>query len=299
MRDPNRAATPPDSRYDDMRRLDGGRFRMGSDAHYPEEAPMREVEVGGFWIDRTPVTNHAFARFVAETGYATLAERPPDPRAYPDADPALLVPGSAVFTPPGRPVSLDDERAWWRYVPGACWRLPAGPDGSPAALLHPVVHVALEDAEAYAAWAGKDIPTEAEWELAARGGLDGAEYAWGDELRPGGAWLANTWQGLFPHRDTAEDGFAGTSPVGAFPPNGYGLLDMIGNVWEWTSSPGAAAVPASCCAPAPRPDAATRVIKGGSYLCAPSYCARYRPAARQLLPADSTTGHLGFRCVAR
>ncbi len=299
MRDPIPAAEPPDSLQHGMQRLDGGRFRMGSAEHYREEAPVREVEVGGFWIDRTPVTNRDFARFVAETGYATLAERTPAAADYPGADPALLVPGSAVFTPPGRPVSLADERAWWRYVPGACWRVPAGPEGPAAAPLHPVVHVALEDAQAYAGWAGKELPTEAEWEFAARGGLDGAPYAWGDELQPEGAWLANVWQGPFPHRDTAEDGFAGTSPVGAYPPNGYGLVDMIGNVWEWTSTPGATAAPASCCVPAPPAAAATHVIKGGSYLCAPSYCARYRPAARQLLTPDSATGHLGFRCVVR
>ena len=242
-------------------------------------------------------------RFVEETGYVTVAERSPEPEHFPDALPELLVPGSAVFSPPSDPVSLSDERAWWAYIADACWRAPEGPGSAvDGRLTHPVVHVAFEDALAYAHWADRDLPTEVEWEFAARGGLEGAEFAWGDELTPGGRHLANIWQGPFPYCDTAEDGYAGTSPVGAFPPNGYGLLDMIGNVWEWTRSTGQPAVASrSCCSPTmpSGQDDARRVIKGGSYLCSASYCTRYRPAARQLLPADSSTSHLGFRCVSR
>jgi formylglycine-generating enzyme required for sulfatase activity len=286
-----------------MRWIEPGSFTMGSDRHYPEERPARRVAIDGFWMDETPVTNKKFARFVEETGYVTAAERSPDPARYPDALPHLLVPGSAVFAPTEGPVPLTDERAWWEYVPGASWRRPQGPASSvDERLEHPVVHVAFEDALAYARWAGRDLPTEAEWEYASRGGLDGADFAWGDELTPGGRHLANTWQGPFPYEDTAEDGFAGTSPVGAFPSNGYGLVDMIGNVWEWTRSTGQPPHSRrSCCAPAPVAEgtAPRRVIKGGSYLCTAAYCARYRPAARQLLDADSSTSHLGFRCVVR
>jgi formylglycine-generating enzyme required for sulfatase activity len=286
-----------------MRWIEPGSFTMGSDRHYPEERPARLVSSDGFWIDEAPVTNRWFARFVEETGYVTAAERSPDPTQFPDAHPELLVPGSAVFSPPPGPVPLTDERAWWQYVPGACWRRPEGAASSVDERLdHPVVHVGFDDACAYARWARRDLPTEAEWELAARGGLDGAEFAWGDELTPGGRHLANTWQGPFPWLDTGEDGYRGTSPVGAYPPNGHGLVDMIGNVWEWTRSteqPGTAA--GSCCTPAPAapPAEPQRVIKGGSHLCAPEYCARYRPAARQFLEPGSTTSHLGFRCVSR
>ncbi len=287
-----------------MRWIESGSFTMGSDRHYPEERPARLIACDGFWIDETLVTNRKFARFADETGYETVAEHSPAGDAYADAPPELLVPGSAVFSPPPGPVPLSDERAWWAYVPGACWRHPEGPASSiDDRLDHPVVHVAFEDALAYARWARKDVPTEAEWEYAARGGLDGTEFAWGDELMPGGRHLANTWQGPFPHHDTAEDGFAGTSPVGAYPPNGSGLLDMIGNVWEWTRSTDQPhSRPHSCCAPAaasPRSGTSPRVIKGGSYLCTAAYCARYRPAARQLLEVDSSTSHLGFRCVSR
>jgi formylglycine-generating enzyme required for sulfatase activity len=285
-----------------MRGLEGGGFLMGSDAHYPEEAPARRASIGPFWIDETPVTNAAFAVFVASTGYLTLAERPPDPDLYRGAEPDLLQPGSLVFTPPNSPISHADPLAWWRYVLGANWRHPLGPDSDLDGLdEYPVVHIAYEDAEAFARWAGKSLPTEAEWEFAARGGLDGARYAWGDDLAPSGRMMANYWQGQFPWENLTLDGFERTSPVAAFPPNGYGLYDMIGNVWEWTAdvwdSP--AQKTESCCggksaSPTPR-----KVLKGGSHLCAANYCQRYRPAARYPQPVDTSTSHVGFRCVVR
>jgi len=291
-------------------------FWMGSDDHYPEEAPARRVSVDAFLMDAGPVTNAQFAQFVAATGYVTLAERALDPLSYPEASPALLVPGSAVFIQPSRPVATADPFLWWSYVPGADWRGPLGPNSSGAALEdHPVVHVAFEDAEAYARWAGKRLPTEAEWECAARGGLDRAAYAWGEELAPDGRTLANYWQGQFPHENIGTNGFFRTSPVGAFPPNGFGLHDMIGNVWEWTQDwyaqperPGGK----PCCVPRnPRggSEAASRdptdpgrnfgrkVLKGGSHLCAENYCRRYRPAARYPQTIDTTTSHIGFRCA--
>ncbi len=312
----------------DMARIAAGQFRMGSDTHYAEERPAHPVRVDGFWMDLAPVTNAAFAAFVAATGYRTLAERPLDPALYPDALPELLVPGALVFRMTSGPVDTGDVRNWWHYVPGACWRAPEGPGSGIAERGdHPVVHVAYEDAEAYAAWAGKSLPTEAEWEFAARGGLDGADYAWGSELAPEGRHLANTWQGPFPWRNFEADGFAGTSPVTAFPPNGYGLHDMIGNVWEWTTdwyaarhqSPAGhaeagAAAEKSCCVPdnprgapiegsydprQPRVRIPRKVVKGGSHLCAPSYCRRYRPAARQPQMLDTAMAHLGFRCIIR
>jgi len=224
---------------------------------------------------------------------------------YPDADPSLLAPGSLVFTKPDGPVDLRDYRSWWAYVPGANWRRPEGPASNiDDRWDHPVVHVAFDDVVAYAAWAGKAIPTEAEWEFAARGGLQGATYAWGEEFAPHGRAMANTWQGRFPWENLAEDGYEGTSPVGAFPANGYGLYDMIGNVWEWTASayalPRAAAEKQTCCQPKESIDhAASRVVKGGSHLCAPNYCLRYRPSARQSQPIDTSTTHIGFRCVVR
>ena len=216
--------------------IPGGTFRMGSDKHYPEEAPAHRVTVDGFWIDRTPVTNRQFKEFVKATGHVTFAEIPPDPKNYPGALPHMLYAGSLVFTPPRHPVDLKNWGEWWRFLKGANWRHPYGPKSNVNALdNHPVVHVAYADALAYAKWAGKDLPTEAEWEFAARGGLDGAEFAWGDEFTPGGKHMANTWQGNFPHENLCEDGFERTSPVTAFPPNGYGVYDMIGNVWEWTT----------------------------------------------------------------
>ena len=305
-----------------MLRLPGGVFRMGSDAFYAEEAPVREVEVDGFWVDRGPVTVAEFARFVEETGYVTIAERELEAADYPDADPSLLRPGSAVFHPTSGPVALDDPTLWWAYVPGAGWRCPWGPNSDNSERQdHPVTHVAFEDAEAYAGWAGKQLPSEAEWEYAARGGLDGTVFAWGDEERPGGELMANSWQGEFPWRNTGAKGWRGTSPVGLFPVNGFGLHDVTGNVWEWTTDyysvlgPGAGAPPAACCKPplnprtelpdgsyevgAPGANIPRRVIKGGSHLCAPSYCLRYRPAARQPEAVDTSTSHIGFRCIVR
>jgi formylglycine-generating enzyme required for sulfatase activity len=302
----------------DMVWVPGGTFTMGSDSHYPEEAPAHEVSVDGFWIDRHLVTNDEFSRFVHDTGYETVAERVPDAALYPGAKPEMLVPASVVFSRPKESVDLNNHYNWWSYVPGANWRHPEGRRTTlKGKAHHPVVHIAFEDAQAYAQWAGKDLPTEAEWEFAARGGLDNAEYAWGDEFMPEGRTMANTWQGPFPYTDLHTDGFDTTSPVGSFPPNGYGIFDMIGNVWEWTVDWYSArhnAAP-SCCDGAHNPQGGDRdlsidpsipdiaiprkVMKGGSYLCAPNYCRRYRPAARMAQPIDTSTCHLGFRCMVR
>jgi formylglycine-generating enzyme required for sulfatase activity len=302
-----------------MCRVEGSTFRMGSDKHYPEEAPVHRVTVDGFWIDRTPVTNRQFKEFVKATGHVTVAEQVPDAKDYPGALPHMLYAGSLVFSPPPGPVNLKIWSQWWTFLKGTDWRHPYGPKSNINGLdNHPVVHVAYSDALAYARWAGKDLPTEAEWEFAARGGLDGAEFAWGDELTPGGVHMANTWQGDFPHQNLARDGFTRTSPVTAFPANGHGIHDMIGNVWEWTSDWYApkhdADVAKACCIPenprGPREDGSydpcqpdvkipRRVLKGGSHLCAPNYCRRYRPAARHPEPVDTSTSHLGFRCVLR
>lgn len=308
----------------DMVWLPGGRFTMGSDRHYPEERPERAVTVAGFWIDRTPVTNAQFSRFVAATGYRTTAEIAPDAADYPGALPELLVPASLVFQSPPHPVDPRGPASqWWDLRPGADWRHPAGPDSSIEDLPdHPVVHVALADVEAYLAWAGLELPTEAEWEYAAWGGREGQEFAWGDELVPGGVHHANVWQGLFPYANLAEDGWVRTSPVGSYPANGFGLHDMIGNVWEWTTGWWGQAgahdkLDGHCCAGAdsraeaarraragsidPQDPAriARRVLKGGSHLCAPNYCRRYRPAARHPHPVDTATSHVGFRCIRR
>jgi len=273
--------------------------------------------VDGFWIDRYPVTNARFARFVEATSHVTLAEIVPKEEDYPGALPEMLYAGSLVFDPPSV-VDLSMPN-WWSFRRGADWRHPIGPVSSVEGLSeHPVVHVAYSDAEAYAEWEGKSLPTEAEWEYAARGGLDGATYAWGDELTPGGRLMANTWQGEFPRYNRVEDGYFRTSPVGAFPSNGYGLYDMIGNVWEWTTDWYSPRHPdevlKSCCVPLnPRSqdmyksydpnEVGTRiprkVIKGGSHLCAPNYCRRYRPAARFPEPIDTSTCHVGFRCIIR
>jgi len=296
--------------------IPGGAYLMGSNDHYPEEAPAHRVKVDGFWMDRHTVTNAEFKRFVEATGHVTLAERPASAEDYPDARPEMLVPSSVVFEKQPGPVDLARERVWWTYVAGADWRHPRGPKSSLAGLWHhPVVHVGFEDAQAYAAWAGKALPTEAEWEFAARGGLEGAEYTWGNEFAPGRRHMANTWQGEFPWQNTLQDRYEWTSPVGSFPANGYGLFDMAGNVWEWTTDwyQEHAKIEHACCTMAnPRggdPEASAdpreplriprRVMKGGSYLCAPNYCRRYRPAARMAQPIDTATCHLGFRCIVR
>jgi sulfatase modifying factor 1 len=295
----------------------GGTFLMGSDVHYPEEAPAHKVSVSGFWIEATPVTNRAFAKFIGATGYVTLAERMPDVADYPGAPPETLIAASAVFTKPPRDVDRSNAYNWWSYVAGANWKRPRGLESTIDGLDdHPVVHIAYEDAETYARWAGLDLPTEAEFEFAARGGLEGMEFVWGSEMRPGGRIMANTWQGEFPWHNSLDDGFEWTSPVRSFPPNGFGLYDMAGNVWQWTSDwyQDHRKIDSPCCTlqdpkggcmdgsydPAddtirhPR-----KVLKGGSYLCAPNYCQRYRPAARLAQTIDTTTCHVGFRCVSR
>lgn len=285
---------------------------------YPDEGPVRRVSVSGFWMARFPVTNRLFQQFVDATGYVTFAEKAPTAEEYPDALPELLVPGSAVFVKPDRPV--DPRRfCWWKYQPGAYWRHPEGPDSSLAGREdHPVVHVVHADAAAYARWAGAQLPTEAEWEFAARGGLAGSTYAWGEAFMPDGQPMANTWHGTFPHTSLKPEP-PGTEPVGRYPANGFGLCDMIGNVWEWTEDwyqmrrPGNAKK--ACCTPEnPRggteagscdfraPPSARKprkVLKGGSFLCAPNYCARYRPAARYPETIDTSTSHVGFRVIVR
>ena len=293
--------------------IPGGDFLMGSEDFYPEERPVLRQTVRGMWMDHHPVTNAEFRRFVKDTEYVTTAEIAPTADHYPDASDDQLVPGSLVFTPPAHPVPLHDYRVWWSWVPDAQWRHPEGPGSTlHGRERHPVVHISHADATAYAAWAGKELPTEAEWEYAARGGLDGATYSWGDPPTVRGRIMANTWQGTFPHENLRLDGYERTSPVGTFAPNGYGLVDVCGNVWEWTTSrftpnhnPAAKSPgqPAGqpCCAPSTvaNPAEETLVIKGGSHLCAPNYCLRYRPAARQAQTLDTSTSHLGFRCIKR
>jgi len=303
--------------YADMVWIPGGTFLMGSNDHYPEEAPAHNVAVNGFWMDAHAVTNAEFKRFVEATGHVTLAEKPANAADYPGAKPEFLVPSSVVFRKAAGPVDLRNSHNWWTYVPGADWRHPRGPNSSLQGLWkHPVVHVGFEDAEAYAKWAGKVLPTEAEWEFAARGGLEGAPYVWGDEYMPGDKPMANTWQGEFPYQNLLEDGYEWTAPVGTFPANGYGLFDMAGNVWEWTTDwyQEHGKIRHACCTlENPRGGRAEeshdprianvriprRVMKGGSYLCAPNYCRRYRPAARMAQPIDTATCHLGFRCIVR
>jgi formylglycine-generating enzyme len=296
---------------EDMVRLPGATFLMGSEDFYPEEAPVREVTVDGFWIDSHTVTNREFSRFVRKTGYVTVAERPLPPGDFPEA--AQTPPGAMVFRPAKGPVNLSDWRQWWDYVPGAYWRHPEGPGSSVESRQdHPVVQVSFEDAEAYAAWAGKRLPTEAEWEYAARGGLASKPFVWGDEMEPGGKPAANSWQGEFPWQNLRADGYERSAPVGQFPANGFGLYDMAGNVWEWTTTWYSARpeVPQSpCCAGSttregsldpnyPTVRIPRKVVKGGSFLCAPNYCLRFRPAARSPQTIDSGMSHLGFRCVA-
>ena len=307
----------PDQRPENMVWVPGGTFLMGSDGFYPEERPVHHVSVSGFWMDEHAVTAAEFRRFVKATGYMTVAERAPDPAQYPGAMPEILVPGSLVFDQPDGPVSLNDPRNWWSWVPGAQWRHPEGPGSTLHGRdRHPVTQVAYEDAAAYAAWAGKALPSEAEWERAARGGLEGAIYSWGDDFQPDGRVMANTWQGRFPWENLMTDGYLRTAPVRRFPPNGYGLFEMTGNVWEWTAdffTPRHASGAPACCVPQdphvqtpahddlPRPDAhiPRRVVKGGSHLCAPNYCLRYRPAARQGQAVETSSTHIGFRCVLR
>jgi sulfatase modifying factor 1 len=281
--------------------IPGGGFVMGSEQAYPEESPTHRVTVDGFWIDRYTVTNE---------------ERAPKAEDYPGALPEMLVAASVVFQKSKQRVDLRNHYNWWTYVPGADWRHPEGPESSiNDRAQHPVVHVSYEDAEAYAKWMGKELPTEAEWEFAARGGADGATYAWGEEMTPGGRHMANTWQGEFPWQNLREDGYEGVAPVGQFPPNGYGLYDMIGNVWEWTTDWYAARHPATkgCCSgdvpkgnreasydpTQPEIKIPRKVMKGGSYLCAPNYCRRYRPAARMAQAVDTSTCHLGLRLIKR
>lgn len=299
-----------------MQLLTGGQFKKGSNDHYPEEAPVIEVELSPFWIDSAPVTNRDFAEFVAQTGHVTTAELVPDAGDYPQADPEMLKPGSAVFIRPRALRSLDDPLRWWRYVLGADWRHPRGPGSHITKIMdHPVVHVSHFDAQAYARWKGKRLPTEAEWEFACRSGLDGKPYAWGDHLEPGGERLANYWRGIFPLKNQDNHKDILTTPVGSFPPNAYGLFDMIGNVWEWTADAFWRAARSSsqqsknaCCTREKRPSREwgpqpighmhePMVLKGGSHLCAENYCQRYRPAARYPQTPDTSSSHIGFRCA--
>jgi formylglycine-generating enzyme len=297
--------------------VEGGTFWMGSDDYYPEERPVHQVAVDGFWMAQHPVTVGQFRLFVKATGYVTWAEQAPNPEDYPGVLPEQLVPGSLVFTAAAGPVDLSNVNNWWTWTPGADWRHPEGPDSSLNGRdRHPVTHVGYADAVAYATWSGQDLPTEAEWEYAARGGLVRKTFCWGDELAPNGRHMANTWQGEFPWQNLRQDGYERTSPVETFPANGYGLYDMAGNVWEWTHdffTQRHETHERPCCTPHnPRvtsPDESyqsgssvlipRRVTKGGSHLCAPNYCLRYRPAARQAQATDSTASHIGFRCVVR
>ena len=317
MKETATSASPSRAGTEGMVFIPGGTFSMGSEDFYPEESPVHKVSVDGFWMDRHVVTNTDFRRFVEATGYVTLAERPANADDYPGAKPEMLVPSSVVFQKPAGRVGLDNHYNWWAYVAGADWRHPQGPGSSlQGKWQHPVVHVAWEDVVAYARWIGKELPTEAEWEFAARGGLEGRIYAWGDEFAPGGKQMANTWQGEFPWQNLLLDGYEGTAPVASFPPNGYGLYEMTGNVWEWTTDwyQSHDRIERACCTlENPRggqqeesidprtPDIRIprRVMKGGSHLCAPNYCHRYRPAARMAQGVDTSTSHLGFRLIVR
>jgi len=295
-------AAPNAGPGDDMAWVPGQTVVLGSDEHYPEEAPAHEVTVAGFWIQTHQVTNDQYAQFVSDTGYVTVAERALNPQDYPGAPPENLQPGSMVFRRTTGPVDLRHLSQWWQWTPGACWNHPRGPRSTTRGRDdHPVVHLAFEDAQTYAHWAGLELPTEAEWETAARGGLAQATYTWGEEPETEGQRLANYWHGEFPY--LPDTGYGTTTPVGSFPANGYGLHDMAGNVWEWTTDfyGGDRAVTACCAADSvdPQFNIPRRVIKGGSFLCADSYCMRYRPAARRPQQIDTGMTHLGFRCIRR
>lgn len=290
---------------------------MGSEFHYPEEAPVIPVEVAGFWMDSTAVTNRQFADFVDATGFVTVAEKAPDPAMYPGADPSLLVPGSITFSQPAGPVEMTNPMVWWAWTPGASWRRPWGPDSDLENKAdHPVTQVCFQDADAYANWAGKSLPTEAQWERAARGGLEDAEFSWGDDLSPGGKERMNRWEGTFPwdfRPGSGEGRRPDTVPVRSFEPNGFGLHEITGNAWEWTRTwfeEGHGEPVKSCCAPRdpvgpgvevsrdPATGIPRKVLKGGSFLCAENYCSRYRPAARIPETVESATCHISFRCAS-
>lgn len=299
----------------DLVAIAGGVFAMGSESYYPDEGPIRDVSVEAFSIGPHPVTNTEFAAFVSNTGFVTEAESSPDPDLYPGASAEDLVPGGLVFGMTSGPVSLNNYANWWAWTPGADWKHPTGPDSSIDGLdNHPVVQVCHGDALAYCEWADLELPTEAEWEFAARGGLDGADFTWGtnddQETEP----VANTWQGRFPYENTEVDGYTRTSPVATYAPNGYGLFDMSGNVWEWTDdwyvAKAVTGDEANCCAPRgptledsydPHQEVKIprKVVKGGSHLCTPQYCYRYRPAARQPQTIETATSHMGFRGIRR
>jgi formylglycine-generating enzyme len=310
----NRVLTDHAALDSEMVWIPGGSFQMGSNTHYQEEQPVHAETVAGFWIEKYTVTNKRFGRFVEETKYVTLAERPAKAEDYPGAKPEMLQPSSVVFCKPPSRVDLRNHFNWWKYIAGANWRHPEGPDSSiEDRQQHPVVHLAYEDAEAFAKWEGKELPTEAEWEFAARGGIDGATYAWGEEFTPNGRSMANTWQGEFPWQNLCSDGYERTAPVGQYSPNGYGLYDLIGNVWEWTTDwYSSQHIPKTCCGVKKKPNPEQsydpqlpqihiprRVIKGGSFLCAPNYCQRYRPAARMAQPIDTSACHVGMRLIVR
>ncbi|MDG0817669.1 formylglycine-generating enzyme family protein [Bdellovibrio svalbardensis] len=299
--------------HDEMILIPAGEFWMGdSEGQFPDARPQVKVQLDSFWMDKYVVTNKDFSSFVAATGYITLAERPLSADDYPEVNPEDLQPASIVFTPPNHPVVLDNNMAWWKVVRGADWKHPTGPESSISGKENaPVVHIAYEDAEAYARWKGKRLPTEAEWEYAARGGLDRKTYVWGNEIHPNGKFMANTWQGEFPVRNSGEDGFTGIAPVGSFPANGYGLYDMSGNVWQWVSdwyrpdyfktlsAQGLAKNPQgpTDSFDPQEPGIKKRVHKGGSFLCTDQYCARFRPGSRGKGDILSGTNHLGFRLV--
>jgi formylglycine-generating enzyme len=288
--------------------IPGGKFTMGANDGQTDEKPLHDVRVDGFWMDKTEVTNEQFAKFVEETHYVTVAERQPDPKQFPGVPPEQLKPGSITFTPPSHVETLDDHMQWWSYTPGASWRHPEGPQSNIGGReKHPVVHVCWDDAMAYAKWAGKRLPTEAEWEYAARGGLDHNAFVWGREKLPGGRWMANIWQGTFPNENAGEDGFKGTAPVASFPPNGYGLYDMAGNVWEWCADwylPDYYAKSPRKNPPGPdtsfdpnEPGVMKRVTRGGSFMCSDMYCKGYRPSARMKTSPDTGLANTGFRCA--